>query len=143
MDQAQQGSRVRVEYMGKLADGTVFDSNRGGELLEFVIGAGELLPGFESTVVGMSLGEVRSVAIPAAEGYGLRDESKVVKIPRGKLPPGANPKVGETLTRRGKDGSEDEVAVVAADADTVTIDQNHQLAGKDLTFEISLVEIVG
>jgi peptidylprolyl isomerase len=143
MDQAQNGTKVRVEYTGKLRDGTVFDSNRGGELLEFTIGAGDLLPGFENTVAGMSVGETRMVSIPPEEGYGLRDESLITKIPRAKMANNAVPQVGQTLTMRRRDGEEAEVTVVAVDESTVTIDGNNPLAGQQLAFEIQLVEIVG
>ena len=127
--------------MGMLKDGSVFDTNQMGDMLEFTIGEGELLPGFENTVIGMSVGEKRVVTIPPEEAYGARDEGMVGEVPKDALPSDAKLEEGATVTM--KEGDEEaDVVVVKVDGDTVTIDANHPLAGEELTFEIELAEIV-
>lgn len=138
--EAKAGSRVKVIYTGKLKDGNVFDTNQMGELLEFTVGDGELLPGFENTLVGMTVGEKRVVTIPAGEAYGERDEGMIGDVPRDALPEGAKVEPGEVVTM--VDGDQQaEVTIVKVDGDTVTVDGNHTLAGEELTFEIELVEV--
>lgn len=127
--------------MGKLKDGTVFDTNQMGELLEFTVGGGELLPGFENTVIGMTVGEKRIVTLPPDQAYGARDESMIGEVPRSKLPEDATVEPGATMTMH-SGGQEAEVKVLEVGDDTVKIDANHPLAGEELTFEIELVEIV-
>jgi peptidylprolyl isomerase len=142
VDQAQKGSKVRIEYMGRLDDGTVFGTNRMGDLLEFTVGNAELLPALENAVIGMSVGETRMLTLSPEEAYGLRDESLIAKPPRSKFPSDAKLEPGTTLSMHSK-GEDMEVAVVAVDGEDVTIDANHPLAGKQLTFEVELMEIVG
>ena len=141
MPQAVKGDRVKVHYTGKLDDGTVFDSSAGREPLSFVIGSGAVIPGFDRGVLGMSPDETRTVRIPCAQAYGPRDEAQVMAIERSRLPQGASPEVGDRLQLRSKNGQTLVVAVTAVDADTVTLDGNHALAGKDLTFDLRLVAI--
>ncbi|MBD3243505.1 MAG: peptidylprolyl isomerase [Chitinivibrionales bacterium] len=141
MEQAQAGSRVRVVYMGKLKDGTVFDTNQMSELLEFTVGSNELLPGFENAVIGMTIGEKRVVTLPPDQGYGERDESMIGEVPREKLPDDAKVEPGATMTMH-SGGQEAEVKVLEVKDDTVKIDAKHPLAGEELTYEIELVEIV-
>jgi peptidylprolyl isomerase len=138
---ARNGDTVQVHYTGKLADGTVFDSSVGREPLEFTLGAGQVIPGFEKAVLGMKVGEKKTVTIPADEAYGPRRDELAAEVPREKLPSGTTPAVGQQLLMREPDGSEIVVTITEISDDTVTIDANHPLAGKDLTFEIELVKI--
>ncbi|RME11500.1 MAG: peptidylprolyl isomerase [Ardenticatenia bacterium] len=142
MSKVQKGDTVRVHYTGKLDDGTVFDSSEGREPLEFTVGAEQVIPGFEQAVEGMEEGETRSVTIPANEAYGEHREDLVVVIPRNQLPPDIEPEIGMQLQVREPTGQSFVVTVTAFDDETVTLDANHPLAGKDLTFDIEVVEII-
>ncbi len=141
MAQARSGDTVRVHYTGRLEDGSVFDSSEGREPLEFVLGAQQVIPGFEEAVDGLSPGEERSVSIPADRAYGPRREEMVLTVGRDQFPDEIQPEVGQQL-QMSQDG---QVAIVTitgvSDAD-VTLDANHPLAGKDLMFDVQLVEIV-
>lgn len=139
--QARNGDVVQVDYTGKLADGTVFDSSVERGPLEFTLGAGQVIPGFEKAVLGMKVGEQKTVTIPADEAYGPYRDEQVVELPREKLPSDMTPEVGQQLVMRQPDGSEIVVVITELSDETVTIDANHPLAGKDLTFEIELVKI--
>lgn len=141
MAQAKRGDQVKVHYTGKLADGQIFDSSAGSEPLEFTIGEGNLISGFEEAVVGMSSGESKSVAIPANQAYGFHRPDLVMVVDRQQIPPSVQPEVGQLLELR--HGENESLAVMVTDvsAATITLDGNHPLAGKDLTFEIELLEI--
>ncbi len=139
--QAKNGDTVQVNYTGKLAEGTVFDTSIGREPLEFTLGAGQVIPGFEKAVLGMKVGEKKTVTIPADEAYGPRRDEQIVELPREKLPSDLTPEVGQQLVTRQSDGTEIVVTITSVSDDAVTIDANHPLAGKDLTFEIELVKI--
>lgn len=141
MTRAKQGDTVRVHYTGKLDDGTIFDSSAGKAMLEFTIGKGQLIPGFEKAVAGMSPGESVTVDIPAAEAYGLRRSEMVAELNRSQLPKNIEVKIGQRLQMRQKSGQALVVKVTALSETKVTLDANHELAGKDLTFDIELVEI--
>ncbi|ROR32512.1 FKBP-type peptidyl-prolyl cis-trans isomerase [Inmirania thermothiophila] len=140
--QAKTGDTVKVHYTGTLDDGTVFDSSRGREPLEFTIGEGMLIPGFEEAVIGMSVGERKSVSIGSDDAYGPRHEEMVQTIDRAVIPEDIDLEVGTRLTATGPGEQPLLLTVVELTEDTVTVDANHPLAGKDLTFEIELVEIV-
>src|SRR5690606_270988 len=142
MAQAQSGDIVRVHYRGTLSDGTEFDSSRGREPLEFQVRSGQVIPGFERQVEGMAVGGTSVVTIPADEAYGPRDERQIQEIPRNAMPEDLILEVGAGLTATTRDGKEIPLTVVALTDDTVTVDGNHPLAGRDLTFELELVEIV-
>ena len=142
MEQARDGDTVRVHYTGRLDDGTVFDSSHGREPLEFTVGAGQVIPGFEEAVSGMSPGEEKTVTIPANEAYGSRREEMVVRVPRERFPDHIQPQPGQQLQMV----QGDQVAVVKvleATGEEVTLDANHPLAGQDLTFDLRLEEIGG
>ncbi len=139
--QAKNGNTVQVNYTGKLADGTVFDSSVGREPLEFTLGAGQMIPGFEKAVLGMKVGEKKTVTIPADEAYGPRRDDLILEIGREKLPSGLTPEVGQQLQMTRPDGGMIIVAITKVSDKTVTIDANPPLAGKDLTFEIELAKI--
>ena len=138
--QAKAGDTVRIHYTGTLHDGTVFDSSQGREPLEFTLGAGQVIPGFDSAVSGMAVGASRTVTIPAAEAYGPRREDMVLAIPRDQVPPNINPEVGEQL-QVGQGQEQFLVTVAEVNEREVVLDGNHPLAGEDLTFQLQLVEI--
>lgn len=142
MSQAKKGDTVRVHYTGKLKDGDVFDSSRQRGPLELKLGAGQVITGFEQAIEGMSPGESKSVDVPAAEGYGQRQEEKVIDFERSALPANLDPRVGEQLQLQTQDGRAVPAAVTKVSESTVTVDANHPLAGNDLVFELELVEIV-
>ena len=139
--QAKNGNTVQVNYTLKLADGTVFETSVGSEPLEFTLGAGQMIPGFEKAVLGMKVGEKKTVTIPSNEAYGPHRDEQIVELPREKLPSGLTPEVGQQLVMRQADGREIVVVITEVSDETVTIDANHPLAGKDLTFEIELAKI--
>lgn len=132
---AKKGDHVFVHYTGTLDDGTKFDSSEGRAPLEFDVGSGQLIKGFDSAVIGMKVGEEKTVRIKAADAYGENDPKNVIVIPKQNVPSGV--KEGDVLNAGGKP-----VRVVGVRNDTVIIDANHPLAGKDLTFKIKLVKIV-
>jgi len=131
-----------VHYTGRFEDGTVFDSSINSSPLQFVIGEGRLIPGFEQAVVGMSPGESKSTTIPPEEAYGPHHEQIVKVIDRKQVPPDLKLEVGQQLEIRRPDGQKTMVMVTDVSESTVTLDANHPLAGKGLTFDIQLVEIV-
>ena len=141
MQQADTGNTVKVHYTGKLDDGTTFDSSIGGEPLQFTLGEGQMIPGFEKAVLGMELGATVTVKIPADEAYGPRREELVGVVERDQVPPDLNPEVGQRLQVQHDDGQITVVTVIEISDSSVKLDANHPLAGKDLTFEIELVEI--
>ena len=138
---AKDGDTVNVHYTGKLEDGTVFDSSVEREPLEFTLGAGTIVPGFEEAVRGMQAGQSKTVTIPSQEAYGPRRDEMVLVIERTKLSPELKPDVGQQLQMQQPDGRAVSVLVTEVSETTITIDANHPLAGKDLTFEIELLEI--
>lgn len=133
---------VKVHYKGTLEDGQVFDSSENGEPLEFTLGGGKLIPGFENAVLGMSVEDIKTINIPFIEAYGPVFEEMKQEVNRSDLPGDLDVQVGMQLISKQQDGSEVVVTVSEVKDDTVIIDANHPLAGKDLTFEISLVEIL-
>lgn len=141
MEQAKQGDKVQVHYRGKLDDGSVFDSSQGSDPIAFTIGAGEVIPGFERAVEGMTAGEKKTETINAENAYGERKDELVFTIPREQMPDGADVDVGDMLRVGFPDGSSAAVQVAAMDDASVTLDANHPLAGRDLTFDLELVAI--
>jgi len=142
MTKAATGDTVRVHYTGKLGSGEIFDSSQGRDPLEFEVGGGNVIAGFDSAVVGMSPGESKDVTIPMDKAYGKKNDEMIVEINREQLPDGMDPQVGQWLQVGGDDGRVGHVRVSATSPDTVTLDGNHPLAGEDLHFSIELVEIV-
>ena len=143
MKQAQKGDRVKVHYKGTLDDGTVFDSSRErGQPLEFTLGQGRLIKGFEAAVTGMAVGETETVTIPPEEAYGLSNNDLVRKIARAQFPSQIEAKVGSYVSTKHPDGGMLEAVITKVTEDAVTLDANHPLAGKALTFELELVDIV-
>jgi len=142
MTQAKDGDRVRVHYTGSLDDGTLFDSSRGHEPLEFTLGEGQLIKGFELAVAGMGPGQNKTIVIPAAEAYGPHREDLVNEVPRGTIPADIELQEGMQLEAQNPGGRTVRFVVAAFDDQSVTLDGNHPLAGQDLTFEIEVVEVL-
>ena len=135
------GQKVKIHYTGTLDDGTKFDSSEGREPLEFEMGAGMVIPGFETGVADMSVGEKKSIHIPATEAYGERREEMVMEFERAQLPEGLEPEVGMGLQMQGPDGQPVPVQITAIAEESITIDANHPLADKNLNFELELIEV--
>lgn len=142
MANAKTGDKVKVHYTGKLEDGNIFDSSEGREPLEFTVGQNQVLPKFEESVDGLAVGESVSVHIPAAEAYGVRQDNLVVKVPKGNLPENLAPEIGMKLQTQTPEGGVMVVKIAEIGEEDITIDANHELADKDLHFDIKLVEIV-
>lgn len=143
MSKVKEGDTVKVHYTGKLDDGTVFDTSRQrDEPLEFTLGEGQLIPGFEKAVVGLTVGDNTTVNIPSDEAYGEHRDDLEIKVPKSELPDNVDPEVGMQLQMQ-QQGSQQAIPVKITNVsnDEVTLDANHPLAGKDLTFDIELVEI--
>lgn len=140
--QVRNGNTVQVHYTGRLEDGWVFDSSVERGPLQFQLGVGQMIPGFEKAVLGMKVGEKKTVTIPSDEAYGPRRDDMVVEVPREQLPSDITPEVGLLLETTRPDGGTIIVIITKVTDTTVTIDANHPLAGKDLIFEIELVKIL-
>lgn len=141
MSKVKDGNTVKVHYTGTLKDGSVFDSSVEREPLEFKIGEGQLIPGFEKAVIGMEEGDKTKVDIPVKEAYGEAREELVINVPKDQLPEEVEPEIGMQLQVNQPDGQPVPVRVAEISDDELTLDANHPLAGKDLSFEIELVEI--
>jgi len=140
-EQAKNGDTVRVHYTGRLENGEIFDSSEGGEPLEFELGAGQVIAGFDEGVRGMQVGETRTIEIPAEEAYGERVEALVQTIPRQGINLETEPEVGMNLVLQLPDGSQIPVAVTDVTESYITLDANHPLAGQKLIFDVELVEV--
>jgi FKBP-type peptidyl-prolyl cis-trans isomerase 2 len=141
MTEAKSGDTVKVHYTGTLTDGTEFDSSRGQEPLEFTLGQGQMISGFEEAVVGMAPGENKTITIASGEAYGERNESMVQQVPRTAIPPEIELAQGMLLQAQGPDGETLRFTVADFNDEEVTVDGNHPLAGRDLTFQLELVQI--
>lgn len=139
--QARTGDTVAVHYTGKLEDGTVFDSSRGGEPVEFQLGSGAVIGGFENAVTGMEVGDQREVRIPPEEAFGDRRDDLNVEVPREQFPQGVDPEVGQVLAIQVAPGRQAIARIAEVEPDTITLDLNHPLAGETLIFDIELVGI--
>lgn len=142
MTQAKSGDTVRIHYTGTLEDGTQFDSSDGRDPLEFALGGGQVIPGFDSAVDGMTVGESKSVTIEPDQAYGQRHEQLVQEVPKSALPEEMEPATGMQLQSQSPDGQVMNLVVTEVQDDSITVDANHPLAGQALTFAIELVEIV-
>jgi peptidylprolyl isomerase len=141
MTQARNGHRVKVHYTGKLDDGTVFDSTEGRDPLEFTLGEGHVISGFEIAVEGMDEGDSKTVTLPPEQAYGPHREEMVVAIDRQQVPTNFHPQVGQQVELRSDDGRTLTARVIEVDDVQVTIDANHPLAGQQLVFDIDLVAV--
>lgn len=136
------GDTVRVHYTGRLSDGTVFDTSAGRDPLQFTVGNNTVISGFDQAVVEMEPGDSKTIEIPMQEAYGPYHKELVQEISRNKVPPGLELNVGQQLSAKMQDGQIATITVIKISDSTVTLDANHPLAGKDLTFDIEVVEIV-
>ncbi len=136
----EKGRTVKMHYKGMLNDGTVFDTSEGREPLEFVYGEGNIIPALEEQLEGMEEGDKKQVTVKAEDAYGEVDPSAIQKIPRSQLPENIDPKVGMQLLAQ-TETSSIPVTIVEVEEDTVTIDFNHPLAGKDLIFDVEIVSV--
>lgn len=141
MQQAKSGDKVKVHYHGTLRNGETFDSSNGREPLEFTVGSGQVIKGFDEGVKGMQVGEKKKVEINAEDAYGEKDERNVIEFPKDQFPADMKPEVGMQLMLSNGQGQNFNVTVVEVKDDTVILDANHPLAGQDLIFDIELVEI--
>ncbi len=139
---AKNGDTVKVHYTGRFDDGTVFDTSADREPLQFTLGGRQVIPGFERAVVGMQMGESKTVQIPPDQGYGPHQAELVFQVGRETLPKELDPQVGQHLELQQPDGQRVMLTITEVSAATVTLDANHPLAGKELTFNVELVEIV-
>jgi peptidylprolyl isomerase len=143
MRQAKQGDTVRVHYRGKLKDGSEFDASFDREPLQFTIGGGQVIPGFEEAVVGMNPGDSKTTELPAEKAFGRYLEDMVVVVAKSQFAEwDLEPTVGEQMPIPQPDGSSVDVTVTEVTESEVTVDANHPLAGEDLTFDIELIDIV-
>ena len=140
-DVVKHGDNVKVHYTGKLLDGNVFDSSEGREPLEFTVGAGQMIPGFDKGVIGMSLDEEKEITIPPEEAYGIYDPAKIIAVPSDQFPDDLSLEVGMEISASQPDGSAIQFTVKEIGEQDVTLDGNHFLAGKDLIFSVTLVSI--
>lgn len=138
---AEDGNTVKVHYTGTLEDGSVFDTSVGGEPLEFTLGEGQVITGFDNAVRGMQVGQSKTVTIPVDEAYGQYRDDLVLVVERSQLPQEREPEIGQELYMQQANGSIITVVIIELTETTATLDANHRLVGEDLTFEIELIEI--
>ncbi len=141
MSEVKSGDKVAIHYTGSLTDGSVFDSSEGREPLEFTVGSGQIIPGLDAALPGMKVGDKKKVTIKPADAYGEHNADGVIDVPRSELPDEIPLEVGVQLEMRSPDGRAIPVTITKVTDDTVTMDANHMLAGKDLVFDFELVKI--
>ena len=141
MTQVKENNTVKVHYTGKLADGQVFDTSEGKEPLAFTLGQGSLIPGFEKGLIAMKLNEKKTINITKDDAYGDPREDLIIEVPKSELPQEMTPEVGMGLVSRTPEGQEMNLLVVEVREESVVLDGNHPLAGKDLIFDLEVVEI--
>ncbi|QQA43486.1 FKBP-type peptidyl-prolyl cis-trans isomerase [Pelagovum pacificum] len=141
MTQAKSGDTVRIHYTGTLEGGETFDSSAGKDPLEFELGSGQIIPGLDAAIPGMEVGDKKTVDVPCAEAYGEADPSARQSVPRGQIPDDIPTDPGTRLQMQTPQGQVVPVTVIEANESEVTLDANHPLAGKDLKFDIELVEV--
>ena len=142
MQQVKDGDKVKVHYNGKLRNGETFDSSEGREPLEFTVGGGQVIKGFDEGVKGMQVGDKRTVEIEVQDAYGEKNEDMIIEFPKAQFPPDMNPEAGMQLMMNNGQGQSFPVVIKEIREETVLLDANHPLAGQDLIFDIELVEIV-
>ena len=143
MQQVKNGDTIKIHYKGRLDDGTVFDSSEGRAPLEFTVGGGMVIPGFDAGVMDMNVGDKKTIHIPAAEAYGEKHDHLVMEFPKDQFPEDMVPEEGMQLNMSSNTGQVIPVVITEVKDDTVMLDANHQLAGKDLIFDLELMEING
>ena len=143
MQQVKKGDTVKVHYHGKLTDGSTFDSSEGREPLEFEVGGGMVIPGFDTGITGMAIGEKKTIQIPFDEAYGPKQEDMIMEFPKDRFPGDLVPEAGMQLNMSNPQGQNFPVVIVEVKDEVVILDANHPLAGEDLVFDLELVEIAG
>ncbi len=143
MSKVKSGDRVKIHYSGSFEDGTVFDASEGRAPLEFTVGAQEVIKGMEDALIGMSPGESKKEVIAPERAYGMRNPEMAVEVERKNMPEDMAPVVGHQVKITQDDGSTIVAQVTAVTEEHVTLDANHPMAGKELTFDIELLEIIG
>jgi FKBP-type peptidyl-prolyl cis-trans isomerase 2 len=141
MQEARDGDKVKVHYHGRLRSGETFDSSEGRDPLEFTVGAGQMIKGFDEGVKGMQVGDKKTVEIGADEAYGQRETENIIEFPKDQFPPGMNPEVGMQLMLSDNQGRQFPVVVAEVKEESVVLDANHPLAGQDLIFDIEMMDI--
>ncbi|MFY0254014.1 peptidylprolyl isomerase [Chitinophaga sp. 30R24] len=142
MQTVKNGDTVKVHYHGRLTNGTTFDSSEGRAPLEFKVGAGMVIKGFENGVLDMQVGDKKTIQIPVDQAYGPKSEEMIIDFPKENMPADLNPEIGMELQMSNPQGQVFQVKVVAITDEFITLDANHALAGEDLVFDLELVEIV-
>jgi len=142
MSIVKQGDTVRIHYVGKLEDGTIFDTSEGGASLELKLGKGEFILGLEEGLIGMNIGERKTIVMPAAKAYGAHFPERVFEYDRARLEGMNPPQIGQQMQMYRADGHPITATVTGMSESSITLDCNHPLAGKDLTFEVVLEEIL-
>lgn len=137
----ENGDTVQVHYTGTLEDGTEFDSSRDRAPLEFTVGEGQVIPGFEDMVRGLEAGDTETATLPPEDAYGERDEQRLIEVERDQLPDEIEPEIGMQLEIQQPNGRPARVSITEIGDETVTLDANHPLAGKELTFEIEVLDV--
>ncbi len=141
MQQAKKGDTVNVHYHGKLADGSTFDSSEGRDPLQFIVGSAQVIKGFDDAMIDMAIGEKKTVNIPVEHAYGERSEDMMIEYPITEFPSDMKPEVGMELQMGDNSGNIFPVVITQVSEESVVLDANHPLAGKDLIFDIELVSI--
>lgn len=143
MQQAKEGDKVKVHYHGRLRSGETFDSSQGRDPLEFTVGAGQMIKGFDEGVKGMQVGDKKTVEIAADDAYGQKEATNLIEFPKDQFPPNMDPEVGHQLMLSNDQGQQFPVVIAEVRETTVILDANHPLAGQDLIFDIEMVDIQG
>jgi len=141
MNQVKENNTVKVNYTGKLSDGQVFDSSEGKEPIEFTLGQGQLIPGFEKGLIDMELNEKKTITVAKEEAYGDVNKDLIQEVKKTELPQDMTPEVGMGLVSKSPDGQEMNLMVIEVKDESIVIDGNHPLAGKDLVFDLEVLEI--
>lgn len=142
MSQVKENNTVKVHYTGKLSDGRIFDSSEGRDPMQITLGLGHLIPGFENGLIGMHLNEKKTISITKDEAYGDYDSKLLFEVPKTQLPQDAEPQVGMGLSSTSPDGQEVHMTISEVKEESVILDGNHPLAGKDLIFDLEVLEII-
>ena len=143
MQQVKNGDKVKVHYHGKLTNGETFDSSEGRQPLEFEVGSGMVIKGFDAGVMGMKVGDKKTINIPAELAYGPKNPEMVIEFPKSQFPEGMEVEIGMPLVMSSAPGQQIPVTVVEVKKEAVVLDANHHLAGEVLIFDLELVEIIG
>ena len=141
MSKVKEGDTVKVHYTGKLENGDVFDSSREREPFEFTVGDKDVIPGFEKGVVGMGVGDSKTIEIPPEEAYGAKRDELVVVVKKSEFPEDITPSIGQRLQIKQQDGNPVVVMITDLTEDSITLDANHPLAGYTLFFDVEIIDI--